>query len=112
MSRYEPIMIYLDGKRMKLADVYKQYPVSDTTVRRRYKQGLRGMKLVRGENYMKVHELTKGDRIVFTYPKGTTQFHGIVAEPPHFNFHGNSYLMVQVDTELVRVDDNFDIVKV
>ncbi|WP_145435266.1 hypothetical protein [Staphylococcus hominis] len=42
-------IVYLDGKTYRLCDVYKYFPVGDSTVRKRYKQGLRGPELIYGK---------------------------------------------------------------
>ena len=39
--------VNLNGKRYRLCDVYKYFDVSDSTVRKRYKEGLRGPELIR-----------------------------------------------------------------
>ena len=45
--------VNLDGKRYRLCDVYKYFPVSDMGVRRRYKKGLRGSELIYGKGVHK-----------------------------------------------------------
>lgn len=49
--------VNLDGKRYRLCDVYKYFDVADSTVRKRYKQGLRGAELI----YGKGHYFFEGD---------------------------------------------------
>ena len=44
--------VNLNGKRYRLCDVYKYFDVSDSTVRKRYKEGLRGPELIHGKEYM------------------------------------------------------------
>ena len=44
--------VNLDGKRYRLCDVYKYFDVSDSTVRKRYKEGLRGPELIHGREYI------------------------------------------------------------
>lgn len=41
--------VNLDGKRYRLCDVYKYFDVSDSTVRKRYSDGLRGPELIHGK---------------------------------------------------------------
>lgn len=41
--------VNLDGKRYRLCDVYKYFDVSDSTVRKRYKEVLRGPELIHGK---------------------------------------------------------------
>ncbi|PPK17195.1 hypothetical protein CV015_09680 [Staphylococcus haemolyticus] len=41
--------VNLDGKSYRLCDVYKYFDVSDSTVRKRYKEGLRGPELIHGK---------------------------------------------------------------
>lgn len=41
--------VNLDGKRYRLCDVYKYFDVSDSTVRKRYAEGLRGPELIHGK---------------------------------------------------------------
>ena len=190
--------VNLDGKRYRLCDVYKYFDVSDSTVRKRYKEGLRGPELIHGKEYinmvqtyernekqltakqlyeiqqaeirheralkrkrreeriarakrserevakhrvntryfknlvqnnlmvkvktdqygnvqrgsgMKLHELNPGDDIWFKYPKAKTSFPAVVEEL-NYNFNGEPYLMVRVGSELVKIDDRYDIVKV
>ena len=43
------IKVNLNGKRYRLCDVYKYFDVSDSTVRKRYKEGLRGPELIHGK---------------------------------------------------------------
>ena len=64
---------------------------------------------VRGSE-MELHELNKGDDIWFKYPKAKTSFP--VVEELNYNFNGEPYLMVRVGSELVKIDDRYDIVKV
>lgn len=60
---------------------------------------------------MELHELNKGDDIWFKYPKAKTSFPAVVEEL-NYNFNGEPYLMVRVGSELVKIDDRYDIVKV
>ena len=60
---------------------------------------------------MKLHELNPGDDIWFKYPKAKTSFPAVVEEL-NYNFDGEPYLMVRVGSELVKIDDRYDIVKV
>lgn len=62
-------------------------------------------------NGMKLHELNPGDDIWFKYPKAKTSFPAVVEEL-NYNFNGEPYLMVRVGSELVKIDDRYDIVKV
>jgi hypothetical protein len=41
--------VRIQGKKYRLCDVYKYFDVSDGTVRKRYKQGLRGLELITGK---------------------------------------------------------------
>lgn len=41
--------VNINGKRYRLCDVYKYFDVSDSTVRKRYKEGLRGPELIHGK---------------------------------------------------------------
>ncbi|MCH8680072.1 hypothetical protein SHJJP8915_001064 [Staphylococcus lugdunensis] len=50
-------IVNLNGKRYRLCDVYKYFDVADSTVRKRYKQGLRGAELI----YGKGHYFFEGD---------------------------------------------------
>ena len=43
------IKVNLNGKRYRLCDVYKYFDVSDSTVRKRYDEGLRGPELIHGK---------------------------------------------------------------
>ncbi|PNZ31325.1 hypothetical protein E2557_08365 [Staphylococcus petrasii] len=45
--------VRLNGKVYRLCDVYKYFPVSDNTVRSRYKKGLRGAELIHGKGVFK-----------------------------------------------------------
>lgn len=45
------------------------------------------------------------------YPKAKTSFPAVVEEL-NYNFNGEPYLMVRVGSELVKIDDRYDIVKV
>ena len=60
---------------------------------------------------MELHELNPGDDIWFKYPKAKTSFPAVVEEL-NYNFNGEPYLMVRVGSELVKIDDRYDIVKV
>lgn len=67
--------------------------------------------MYRGGSEMELHELNKGDDIWFKYPKAKTSFPAVVEEL-NYNFNGEPYLMVRVGSELVKIDDRYDIVKV
>nr|WP_272106654.1 hypothetical protein [Staphylococcus sp. NRL 22/194] len=41
--------VNLNGKAYRLCDVYKHFDVADSTVRKRYKKGLRGPELIYGK---------------------------------------------------------------
>lgn len=60
---------------------------------------------------MELHELNKGDDIWFKYPNATNSFPAVVEEL-NYNFDGEFYLIVRVGSELVKIDDRYDIVKV
>lgn len=60
---------------------------------------------------MELHELNKGDDIWFKYPNARNSFPAIVEEL-HYNFKGETYLVVRVGSELVVIDDKYEIVKV
>ena len=49
--------VNLDGKRYRLCDVYKYFDVSDSTVRKRYEEGLRGPELIHGKEYMNMVQM-------------------------------------------------------
>lgn len=65
----------------------------------------------KGDRRMEVHELNPGDDIWFKYPNATNLFPAVVEEL-HYNFKGKSYLKVRVGSELVVIDDKYEIVKV
>ncbi|MCJ1787182.1 hypothetical protein MT438_07535 [Staphylococcus warneri] len=60
---------------------------------------------------MELHELNPGDDIWFKYPNANNSFPAVVEEL-HYNFKGKPYLKVRVGSELVVIDDKYDIVKV
>lgn len=65
----------------------------------------------KGDKRMELHELNTGDDIWFKYPNATNSFPAVVEEL-HYNFKGEPYLKVRVGSELVVIDDKYDIVKV
>lgn len=67
--------------------------------------------MCRGGSGMELHELNPGDDIWFKYPKAKTSFPAVVEEL-NYNFNGEPYLKVRVGSELVKIDDRYDIVKV
>ncbi|EHJ08413.1 hypothetical protein [Staphylococcus simiae] len=60
---------------------------------------------------MQIHELNKDDEIWFKYPNATISFPAKVIEL-EWNFEGEPIAKTRVGTEIVYIDDNFDIVKV
>ena len=65
----------------------------------------------KGDKRMELHELNTGDDIWFKYPNATNSFPAVVEEL-HYNFKGKPYLKVRVGSELVVIDDKYEIVKV
>lgn len=65
----------------------------------------------KGDKRMELHELNTGDDIWFKYPNATNSFPAVVEEM-NYNFKGKPYLKVRVGSELVVIDDKYDIVKV
>ena len=65
----------------------------------------------KGDKRMELHELKPGDDIWFKYPNATNSFPAVVEEL-HYNFKGKPYLKVRVGSELVVIDDKYEIVKV
>ena len=59
---------------------------------------------------MELHKLNKGDDIWFKYL--TLQTHSQQLWKFHYNFNGEPYLKVRVGSELVEIDDKYEIVKV
>lgn len=60
---------------------------------------------------MELNLLEPGDDIWFKYPNAKTSFPATVIEL-NYNFEGKSYLKVRVGTEVVFIDDKYEIVKI
>lgn len=60
---------------------------------------------------MELNLLEPNDDILFKYPEGSNYFPGKVVAL-HYNFEGDMYIELKVDTETVYIDGNYDIVKI